>query len=111
MSVIGRKLSGWCHWLVSLIEPQAINRATARLIHDPANDRSVSRIIGRGVSPHFIEHIERDFFGSFSIRDYPHDQRKNDSMRLLVKGMQCTLVTAPDGSDELSPLILGYANL
>ena len=52
-------------------------------------------------SPYVIEHIERHFFRSFSIRGYPHDQRKNDSMRLLVKGMQCTLVTAGDGSDEL----------
>jgi hypothetical protein len=30
---------------------------------------------------------------------------------LLVKGMQCTLVSCGDGSDQLKPLILGYANL
>jgi len=89
------------HSFFSLIKPQAINRPAARLIHNPAADRSVSGIIGRGFSPHFIEYIERDFFGGFSIRGYPHDQRKNDSMRLLVKGMQGTLVTAGDGSDEL----------
>jgi hypothetical protein len=71
----------------SLIEPQAINRPAARLIHDPADDRPVSRIIARGSPPHFIEDIERDFFGSFSIHGYPHDQRENDSMRSLVKAI------------------------
>jgi hypothetical protein len=48
-----------------------------------------------------IEDIECDLFGSFLVRGYPHDQRKNDSMRLLVKRMQCPLVTAGHGSDEL----------
>ena len=48
-----------------------------------------------------MEHIERDFFGGFSIRGYPHDQRKNDAMRLLVKRMQCALITAGNGPDEL----------
>jgi hypothetical protein len=54
-----------------------------------------------------MEHTERDLFGSLSIGGYPHDQRKNDSMRLLVKGVQRALVTTADGSDELEPLILG----
>jgi hypothetical protein len=102
MSVVGRKLCGYVFTrFFSLIELQAINRPAARLIHDPADDRPVSRIIARGSSPHFIEDIECKFFGSFSIHDDPHDQRENDSMRLLVKGIQCTLITAGDGSDEL----------
>jgi hypothetical protein len=48
-----------------------------------------------------MKDIERDFFGSFSIHDDPHDQRKNDSMRLLVKGIQCVLIAARDRPDEL----------
>jgi len=86
---------------VNGLKSHVITCLAARLIHDPAHDRSVDRIIGRGFSPHVTEHIEREFFGIFPIRDYPHDQRKNDSMRSLVKRMQCTLVTAGDGSDEL----------
>ena len=81
------------HTFFSLIESQAINRPAARLIHDPVDDRPVSRIVGRGLSPYVIENIEGEFFGRFPIRGYPHDQRKNDSMRLLVNGMQCALVT------------------
>src|SRR4051812_10083101 len=99
------------HSFFSLVEPQTIDSPAACLIHDPAHDRSVSGVIGRGFSPHVIEHVERDFFGSFSIHGYPQDQRKDDPMGLLVNGMQCTLVTACDGSDELQPLILGYAHL
>src|SRR3954469_10658801 len=99
------------HPLFSLVEAKPIDCPAARLIHDPADDRPVSRIIGRGFSPHVIKHVERDFFGSFSIHDYPQDQRKDDPMGLLVNGMQCTLVTACDGSDELQPLILGYTQL
>src|SRR5438552_1503162 len=96
------------HPFFPLIEPQAINRPAASLIHDPSDDRSIGRGIGRGFSPHVIEYVQRNFLGSFSIRRYPYDQRKDDSMRLLVQGMQCTLVTARDGPDELYPLILGH---
>src|SRR5579862_3624461 len=71
------------HSLLPLIEPQTINRSAARLIHDPSDDGSVSRVIGGGLSPHVIKDVQRNFLGGLSIHGYPHDQRKDDSMRLL----------------------------
>jgi hypothetical protein len=85
------------HSFLSLIESQAVNRPAARLIHDPAGDRPVCGIVARRFSPYVMEDIERNFFGRLSIHDYPHDQRKNDPMRSLVKRMQCALITTAYG--------------
>jgi hypothetical protein len=58
-----------------------------------------------------VEHIERHFFGGFAIGGYPHNQCKDNSMRLLVKRMQRELIPGCDGLDEPDPVTLGHSNL
>src|SRR5438552_2324031 len=41
----------WRNSLLALVEPEAIDGSRARLIHDPAHDRSIVRIVLRGPQP------------------------------------------------------------
>lgn len=58
-----------------------------------------------------MEDVEADFFGGFSIHNDPDNQRKDNSVRLLVKGIESTLITPGDSSDEPQPLVLRYPRL
>jgi len=90
-----------------LFESQPVNRPRARLIHDPSDDGSAGRIVSRRSSPNVVEDIQAQFFGGFPVVRYPDDQRKNDSMRLCVKRMQCKLIASGNGSDDPDPCSSG----
>src|SRR6185437_7954729 len=81
------------HSLLPLIEPQAINRSAARLIHDPSDDGSVGRVIGRGFSPDVIENVKRNFLCGFSIHSYCTINVK--TIRCVCSNSECSASWSP----------------
>jgi hypothetical protein len=57
--------------LLPLLESQPVNGSGPRLIHDPSDDGTTRRIIGRGSAPDIVEHVKRDFFSRFPTADDP----------------------------------------
>src|SRR5881396_1843788 len=82
-----------CQWTVRMsvdaflppLEPQPVDRSGPRLIHDPSDDRTAGRIVGRRPSPHIVEHIECHFFSGGPIARDTDGKCEHESMRLLVE--------------------------
>src|SRR5689334_777449 len=54
--------------LLALLEPPAIDRARARLIHDPPEHRAALLLIRGRPSPDVMKDVERELFGGFAAR-------------------------------------------
>ena len=58
---------------------------------------AVQRIVVRCSPPDVMEDVERQLLGCFPVADDPHDQRKDDAVRPLVKRMKGEPISCGDG--------------
>ena len=101
----GQRIPGFRRYaLLALVEPQPVDGAGARLVHDPPKNGPVRLLVARCATPDIVEDVQRHFLGGFPVGGDSHDERENGAMGPFVQRVQCTLIARGDGLDERDPL-------
>src|ERR1041385_9108686 len=93
---------------LSVLEAQAIDRARACLVHDPAEHRAIRGVVTRRASPNAMKNVDGELFGGFRVSRVSHDKSKDGAMSPLVESMKREWVPRSNGSDERHPVLLRH---